>query len=108
VFRVYYGDGSTYDGEVADAPALGVQVIVEPDARVGRVLWQRKDYYWFSDGHWSGGDIFGLFDYLARPGMKRVLFGRSVHAATFDDILQQAIDDPDFAPKSAWRDWEQA
>ena len=85
-WRVYYGDGSIFsdkDGDPKDAPSLNVQAITcEPD------------------GIWNGGDIFGLFDYLHRPGMKRVLFGRAVTNKQYDDAVTLSRSDPYFDPNN--------
>lgn len=80
-WRVYYDDGSTFDsddGSAYQAPALGVQVIATvPDL-------------------WHGGDIFGLWDYLAhRIAPQRVLFGRLIDNETYAAIEQRAAHDPD-------------
>lgn len=107
-FRIYYGDGSTYDGAVEHAPALNVQAIVQEDPHphgTGRYVihggGQRPnrvplDYYWWDDAMWVGGDLFGLFDYLQRPGWKKVLFGRTLPDAAYQAIITAAGDDPDF------------
>jgi hypothetical protein len=109
-YRIYYGDGTTYDGPVEDALALNVQAIVQADPNphgTGRYVihggGQRPnrvpiDYYWW-DGEqniWAGGDLCGLFDYLGRPGWKKVLFGRSIADATYQQIIVAAGEDPDF------------
>lgn len=113
-WRVYYSDGSTYsdaDGPIQDAPALGVQAIVQRDPNphgTGRFVvhggGQRPnrvpiDYYCWDDsqGIWAGTDLFGLWDYLQRPGWKRVLFGRTIADETYQRIIMAAGDDPDFA-----------
>lgn len=106
-WRIYYDDGSTFDstmGTPVEAPGLGVQAIVQPDERVGRVLLTRFDwYYWRVDlGEWWASDLFGLLDQLTsdRDGrVQAVKAGRN--AVAYDDILKRAMDDPDFPPKSA-------
>lgn len=104
-WRIYYGDGSTFssgDGPPQEAPALNVQAIVRVDTDpngVGRYVLQGFDYYWLTecDG-WYGGDLFGLFDYLAGPGWKRVLFGRSIPGPEFRAAVSAAAHDPEFLP----------
>lgn len=94
-WRIYYADGTTFDsgkGEPKSAPAFGVQVIVQYDS--GKQVISRSDYYWF-DGIWYGGDLFGLFDFLARDGGP-VKFGRCLPRAEFDAIHKRAVEDPDF------------
>lgn len=110
-WRIYYGSGETFsslDGAAAEAPGLDVQAIVQrdPDPHgTGRHVihggGQRPnrvpiDYYWFDNGMWAGGDLFGLWDYLQRPGWKRVLFGRSIPDLDYQKLLMRASDDPDF------------
>lgn len=104
-WRIYYGDGGTYssaDGDPADAPARGVQAIVQADTQVGRHVLSGFDYYWW-EGTWFGGDLFGLFDYLIEPGPKAVKFGRTVPNDVFERVIRAACDDPDFPRKSARR-----
>lgn len=105
-WKVFYDDGATFssaDGEPHEAPARGVQVIGQADPLVGRRLLTRG-YYWYDydDDRWYGGDIFGLFDYLARPGHKTVKFGRTIPRADWEAVKQAANDDPDLPDKSAW------
>ena len=108
-WRVYYGDLSTYDlgdGPLEDAPTTNVQAIAVGDATVGRFLWSQRDFYWWDQGQWFGGDVFGLWDYLARPGWRKVLFGRSLVRADFERVMNRALADPDLPAKSAWDDRE--
>jgi hypothetical protein len=108
LWRVYYDDGATYsnlDGPVEAAPALGVQCIVKRDAApalesVGRVVMEGFDHYWWSGSEWWGADAFGLWDYLQRPGWKRVLFGRTLSTSDFVAIRRRALSDPGFPPYS--------
>jgi hypothetical protein len=112
-WRIYYGDRTTFsaaDGGPEDAPALNVQAIVQRDPSphgTGRHVihggGQRPnrvpiDYYWWDgeQGIWAGGDLFGLFDYLQRPGWKRVLFGRTIRDEVYQQIIVDAGEDPDF------------
>ena len=109
LWRIYYDDGTTFssaDGPAEESPALGVQAIVQPDSEVGRTVDAKREYYWWIDDRWDGGDIFGLFDYLARPGVKVVRFGRSMTNAGFRAVYQAAVNDPDFPRKSATRPGE--
>ncbi len=107
----YYSDG-TFDnsqGTYLEAPATGVQAIVikdmdEPVANVGRIILHRRDYYWYEDGEWYGGDIFGMFDFLMRSGM--VKFGQSIPNPEHREVMRRAIHDPDFPRKSGYRPGE--
>jgi hypothetical protein len=107
LWKVYYGDGSMFsdeDGPLAEVPTLNVQAIVQRDTadlvnNVGRRILTQRDFYWWSDqeNEWfGGGDLFGLFDYLQRPGLKKVLFGRTVSYGDFAAAQQRALNDPDF------------
>lgn len=109
-WRIYYGDGSTFDssmGAPADAPGLDVQIVAEASELLGRELIHGYDYYVYDaalfDG-WTSVDLFGLWDYLSKPGAKVVKFGRMVRHETFSATLARALDDPDLPPKSAYRD----
>ena len=85
-WKIYYGNGSTFsdtDGPPEKAPALNIQVIGFTDAitaqEVGCQLLHSKDFYWWENNVWLGGDLFGLMDYLLRArGSALVLFGRAV------------------------------
>lgn len=111
-WRIYYGDGSHFDnlnGPPERAPARNVQVIVQRDLlagpeEIGRRILAGFDYYWFDTeaGGWAGGDLFGLFDYLLRS--TRVKFGRTIDDRAFKGVKERALDDPDFPPKSGWRE----
>jgi len=91
MWRVYYDDGSTYDGAegVEKAPARGVQVIAMTDPEVGWYAQSGSDYYVWRDDRWWGVDIFGLFDYLDMPGWKKVLMGRTLTNAAYVAIWQR-------------------
>lgn len=100
MFRIYYDDGSTCD-ELADAPGQGVIVIAQADDDVGKELLHRKDFYYFERGRWFGCDLYGLFDYLARPGMKKVLAGRNTEHRNYHALYERARTDPHLPYKTA-------
>jgi hypothetical protein len=90
-FRIYYGDGSTYDGSPENAPALNVQAVAWEHPEHGRQLMYGKDYYWWLDDEWYLGDLFGMWDYLAHTdGWVKVLFGRSIPVADFKALIERA------------------
>lgn len=111
-WRIYYSDGSVFDnsmGAPEDAPGRDIQVIGEADESVGWTTQTKADFYVFDVpffGGWMGVDHFGLFDYLSRPGLKIVKFGRMLTHAEYSSVLQRALNDPDAHRKSAWRDGE--
>lgn len=101
MYRVYYADGTTFDGDPEDAPGLGVVVIPQDDPDVGRMMMARWDYYCWHDGQWWGHDLVGMVLCLAKPGWSRVLIGETVSQEKYATIYARALADPDFQPKSA-------
>ncbi len=109
-WRIYYGDGSTFDDEDGPpelAPARDVQVIVVHD---DDVLWATQtgsDYYVWDDrgsgSRWWGVDKFGLYDYLIEPGYKIVLFGRTIANEEFAEIFKRAKEDPTWGKKATFK-----
>jgi hypothetical protein len=107
-WEIYYGDGSTYrytpelDSNIPEvdfverAPTRDVQVIVQDDPDVGWVMLTTHDYYAWRKDRWFGVDKFGLWDYLASDGWKKVLFGRTLTNAEYQAIYERA--------KKAWRE----
>lgn len=77
-FRVYYADGSVYDGSPAQAPGWGVVVIVQ------------------YGGGWWGHDLAGLLDCLAQPGPNIILHGRTVSSKRWPELMAKANLDPDY------------
>lgn len=113
-WRIYYDDGTTHDSSTPEPTGnergVGVLVIVQADDApgdpyaVGRELLFDADFYcWRArDARWFRCDLYGLFDYLASPGlMKKVLAGRMVERDVYKSTLIAAQGDPDFPPKSA-------
>jgi hypothetical protein len=98
--RIYYDDGTTHDG-LEDAPGLGVIVVAQADEDVGKELLHRKDFYYYERDRWFGCDIFGLLDYLQRPGMKKVLQGRNTEHRNYHALYERARTDPDLPYKTA-------
>lgn len=62
---------SSEDGSMEDAPAWGVQVIVERDPEVGAYCVAGKDFYVPRDGRWMDCDAVGVFDQLVGKGFVR-------------------------------------
>jgi hypothetical protein len=110
-WRIYYGDGTTASdgaGDLYTVRSTNVQAIVQADDDVGRYVLHSADFYWWDRdaGQWFQSDQFGLWDYLSRPGPAKVLFGRSLANVQFKDLLDIALTDPDFPPKSGRRPGE--
>lgn len=109
-WKVYYADREPVTSEECEpqnAPTRGVQAIVQPDVANGfRIL--TKDFYFWSpdDERWYAADSFGLWDYLAQPGWKAVLFGRSITESEFEAVYQDACNDDLFDDKTGFRDRE--
>ena len=105
-WRIYYGDGSTFDdtaGEPNDAPAHGVVAVVYPDLEVGRFVLHQWDWYYCKNGEWWGSDTFGLLDQMMHfaPQITAIKQGRTFTNPEYRTVLGRAIGDPDFPPKSA-------
>lgn len=66
----------------------------------GIVEFGRFVHTWAHEGEAGSGDIFGLFEFLAAQGL--VYFGEVVSNALYLEILNLAINDPEFPPKSAY------
>lgn len=95
-WRLYYGDGSMFsseDGGPEAAPCTGVMCAAYYDDDNRRRLAHSSDYYFFEDGRWYGVDLFGLWDYLARPGLKLVKFGRMISDNQYRRVMSQAMND---------------
>lgn len=97
MFRIYYGDGSVYDGDPNVAPRLNVQCIVCDDDNshmyaVGHRVLHQWDYYLMSDtGRWYGcnGEA-DLVDHVLHCKPSVVLKGRMIEGATYQAILKRA------------------
>lgn len=106
-FRIYYGDGSVYEGPVADAPPVDVQCIVIPDHRgtaneVGRQVMFTFEYYIYAEGQWMGiSNLIDLIDHLLYRKVEKVLKGRMIQNDRYEAIIKRAHKDPGFPRKSA-------
>jgi len=101
-FKIYYEGGNTYVGAVETAPTRGVQIIVQSDPDVGWITTHTRDFYVWEQSQWVGVDIFGLWDYLASDGYKKVLFGKTVLNREFAEIFQTAKADKIYALKTGY------
>lgn len=108
-WRIYYGDESIYESENPwDAPGSNVQMIANADPNHGWALEMGRDYYWYEEevDQWFNGDLFGLYDYLLRPGRKKVLFGRTLGEEQYKKILKRALNDQTLPQKTGWNPGE--
>jgi len=95
-WRIYYGDGLTYDGNSFYAPPLNVQLIIqESDNKRGFILIHGQPYYcWDKDMGWDGKDEPGKHDYLMHTdGPVKVLYGRTIYDQIYQDICRRAVEE---------------
>lgn len=97
--RLWYGDGSTYDGPPELAPGWGLQVIGQPDrtqgtGNVGYLLLHGYDwYFWRTDTQeWMGcaGNTSILDLILAREPIVGICQGRLMPRSRYDAIVAEA------------------
>lgn len=101
MFRIYYADGSTFDGDAFNAPFFGVLLILEKDKEHGRRIVSNGDYYVWENTRWRAKDFIGMIDYLQQPGAKRVIAGRMVDNDAWNAAYAIADSDPDFPIRTA-------
>lgn len=96
-FKIYYDDGSTFEGDPAIAPTRGVQVIVMRDRdHVWKTVAGSHYYVWANRGdgyEWFGVDQAGFYDYLFNPGWKMILLGRTISNDRFAEIFRNATEE---------------
>jgi hypothetical protein len=114
-WRLYYGDGSTHEGETDEdafaAPSVNAillkqEVKEDPSNWRGYSIrhgctffcWERimlSDGTVLEEGRWGGkSDIFGLMDYYStHKGPQKVLIGREIHDDTYRKISKIASSD---------------
>lgn len=100
--------GEEYKPEdVPNIPCLDIQLIIVIDKDHGWRTVAKNDYYiWDDRGDgltWWGVDLFGCWDYLfTRPGMKKVLSGRTISHDLFNLIFMEAQKDTRLPEKTAY------
>ena len=99
-WRVYYGDGSTFDssmGEPDDAPAWGGVRVLQHGVDGGGAAVDGCDFYVYESGRWIGADLAGIFDKLAnRIPFSGFIAGRWVHDLTYREVFKRSSQDDDF------------
>lgn len=110
-WRVCYRDGTAFthlDGEPQDAPGGGVVAVAQEDLNVGLQVHRRSDFYVCGEeyGGWIGVDIYGLVQYLIRPGLKIIKLGEMMAPAEWKILEQKILADPNLPAKSARYPWE--
>jgi hypothetical protein len=92
--RVYYRDGSTFEGTLDDPnvwPVLDVQAVVFEDEHTGFINDSSPEGYWiYRDGRWFGSDTMGFWAYMHTPGPKYVLFGSTMTREDWSEINRRA------------------
>jgi len=111
VWCVYYVDGkrfSSLDGQPQEAPGGGVLAVVQDDAEVGVLVHQQNDFYCYGEefGGWAGMDVFGLAQYLMKPGFKVVKLGEVMSTDKYKAMLAEIRKNPMLPSKSARYPWE--
>lgn len=104
-WRIYYGDGSTFDntqGTPFEAPPTDVQVIVHPSKDNGLLALHNWDWYYYQDNMgWRGTDTWGLLDKLMWvKGVGAVKQARTIEDSVFQNVLNKARNDSDFPRKT--------
>lgn len=112
-FRIYYGDGTTFEGLPENAPSHNVQAIIWNDSvrgpeDLGRVVMSEWDIYIYSDhvGGWHGTNKYAdLLQHLGHGcgagGVRAVIQGAWINREAFKDIMKCAETDTGFNKKSA-------
>ena len=98
---IFYSNGLTFceaQGDAKDAPPVGVIAVVQDHIQPPQVLHQ-SDFYWWRDGHWWAGDIFGFLDQAARYGATWVKQGEMIQPPMYQDIMARAV-----ALKDSWHE----
>lgn len=106
-WRIYYTDGSTFssaDGDPEDAPAFGVQVVVQWSYERGRDKLHLGDCYYYDcvAGTWYNSDKIGALLAFARypRAMRALKHGEFTTDENFKAIMARADADADFPPKA--------
>jgi len=101
-WRIYYGDGSTYEGDPFYAPAQNVIVIIRygPNENALCHSISLRGYYVYKNGMWDICDEVGYWDYMLNWKEPRIaIFGRSLKDKIYELILAKAIQDKEFLMK---------
>lgn len=112
-FRIYYGDGSIYEGIPEKAPTGNVQAIAYNDPKqgaedTGRIVLTDWDFYIYSDpvAGWHGANKYAdLMRHLklgcGPGGVRAVLEGQWVDFDNYKSIVERARTDPNLDRKTA-------
>lgn len=110
-WAIFYDDDNVvtqHDCAPENAPAWGVQVVVYRDNDRGFFAQTSTKYYVWDDrgeGHrWYGADDVGMIDYIARPGYKKIIIGRTIPNKRFQELFNRAR--AMFGNKGSFYRWE--
>ena len=100
-WRIYYGDGTTYDetdGPAEEAPAWGTVAVVTRNSNDPREIVSVQgtgfDYFVYDKNNdWWGADFIGLIDRLADRSAKVVCFGRTIEPHKYEQIIAKSVKD---------------
>lgn len=95
-FKIFYENGTTYSnksGPLDRVHKQGIVVILTEDDEQGQRFESGSEFYCYYPHGWVGVGQYGLYDYLASPGAKLVLFGRIVSNEKRNDIFNAAMSD---------------
>ena len=112
-WRIYYGDGSTFDssqGPPEAAPPHNVIAVMQKNELTGRDVFNSWDWYLFKDGiGWWGYDLHGVLDQVMNDPDRKIhglIQGRTIPNEDFKWIIERARNDSDLPRKSADRKGE--
>jgi len=90
-FKIFYGDGTTYEGDPFLAPASGVIAVVMEDSEGYSVRANRDFYCWRPDVGFFCCDVGGMWDYiLTHEGPKAILVGRYIRNESYYEVMSAA------------------
>ncbi len=91
MFRIFYGDGSTFDGDGPgeDWPSTrDIQAIIQSHPKQGAEIVLSGDYYIWNREKWNPVDLTGLLLWLMDSGY--VLFGQTIDNDDFSQVVRVA------------------
>jgi len=110
MFRVYYGDGTVYEGDNPDLIQKldDVQCVAWDDPTrgsgdIGRIVLHEWDMYIYSeDIGWHGADkYYDLIQHVQKGSIRALLTGRWMEYVAYCEIKKRAYADPGMRRKSA-------
>lgn len=92
MWRIFYDDGSEYEGSLDGVEPFGVICIVQTKQDGRNHIIHQKDYYAFNGSHWLSLDMMGIIDYLVHKPetIKKLIVGRTIDTKSFWDIFERA------------------